>query len=119
MVFEITLISPLLGDTLRLFKRSLLAVFIVSTFAVAITLPIRGDQKPPSNNNWVESTLSSMTLDEKIGQLIIPATVGMFLTQDSDAFRQAKRDITEFHVGGYHMLGEENKLHEPAGAALF
>jgi len=86
---------------------------------VAITLPIRGDQKPPSNNNWVESTLSSMTLDEKIGQLIIPATIGMFLTQDSDAFRQAKRDITEFHVGGYHMLGEENKLHEPAGAALF
>lgn len=60
-----------------------------------------------------------MTLDEKIGQLIIPATVGMFLSQNSEAFQQAKRDITEFHVGGYHMLGEVNILHEPAGCALF
>ena len=60
-----------------------------------------------------------MTLDEKVGQLIIPATVGMFLSQDSEAFKQARRDITEFHVGGYHMLGEVNILHEPAGVALF
>jgi len=59
-----------------------------------------------------------MTLDEKVGQLIIPATVGMFLSQDSEAFAQARRDITEFHVGGYHMLGEVNILHEPAGVAL-
>src|SRR5262245_887145 len=59
-----------------------------------------------------------MSLDEKIGQLIIPATVGMFLSQDSDVFKQIKRDITEFHVGGYHMLGEVNTLREPAGVAL-
>jgi beta-N-acetylhexosaminidase len=67
---------------------------------------------------WVESTLASMSLDEKVGQLIIPATVGMFLAQDSDAFKQIKQDITEFHVGGYHMLGEVNTLHEPTGVAL-
>ena len=60
-----------------------------------------------------------MTLDEKIGQLIIPATIGMFLSQDSEVFQQARRDITKFHVGGYHMLGEVNILHEPAGVALF
>ena len=59
-----------------------------------------------------------MTLDEKIGQLIIPAKVGMFLAQDSETFQQIRRDITEFHVGGYHMLGEVNVLHEPAGVAL-
>src|SRR5262245_66423219 len=59
-----------------------------------------------------------MSLDEKIGQLIIPATVGMFLAQESDTFKQIKRDITEFHVGGYHMLGEVNTLREPTGVAL-
>src|SRR5262249_40092106 len=35
-----------------------------------------------------------------------------------DTFKQIKRDITEFHVGGYHMLGEVNNLHEPVDVAL-
>jgi beta-N-acetylhexosaminidase len=71
-----------------------------------------------TERTWVEKTLGSMTVDEKIGQLIIPAAVGMFLSQESEAFQQIKRDIIEFHVGGYHMLGEVNSLHEPAGVAL-
>src|SRR5262249_6682970 len=57
-------------------------------------------------DSWVDSTLNSMTLDEKIGQLIVPAVIGMFLSKDSDTFKQMARDVTEFHVGGYHMLGE-------------
>jgi beta-N-acetylhexosaminidase len=72
----------------------------------------------PNASAWVEKTLASMSVDEKIGQLIIPALVGMFLNQETEAFQQARRDITEFHVGGYHMLGEVNTLHEPAGVAL-
>src|SRR3989441_2472374 len=94
---------------------------MLSTSNVLASLPVNGAQKTKPaalEPNWVEKTLSSMTLDEKIGQLIIPATVGMFLTQDSETFQQVRRDITEFHVGGYHMLGEVNLLHEPAGVAL-
>jgi len=79
----------------------------------------QNSKRPVVERSWVEKTLASMTLDEKIGQLIIPATVGMFLNQDSEVFKQARRDVTEFHVGGYHMLGEVNILHEPAGVALF
>ena len=75
-------------------------------------------KRPSGGTSWVETTLASMTVDEKIGQLIIPAMVGMFLSQDSEAFQQARRDISDFHVGGYHMLGEVNNLHEPAGVAL-
>src|SRR5258708_21899554 len=67
---------------------------------------------------WVEATLASLTVDEKIGQLLIPAAVGAFLPESSAAFQEIKRDITEFHVGGYHMLGETNSLHEPADVAL-
>jgi beta-N-acetylhexosaminidase len=68
--------------------------------------------------SWVDKTLASMSLDEKVGQLIIPAVVGMFLSQDGDTFQQMKRHVTEFHVGGYHVLGDVNVLHEPAGVAL-
>ncbi|MBI3654514.1 MAG: hypothetical protein HY231_26080 [Acidobacteria bacterium] len=72
----------------------------------------------PVAPNWVDAQLAAMTLDEKIGQLIIPATVGMFLTENSEAFKEIQRDITQFHVGGYHMLGDVTTLHEPTGVAL-
>ncbi|HXG95279.1 MAG TPA: glycoside hydrolase family 3 N-terminal domain-containing protein [Blastocatellia bacterium] len=104
-------------------KKFLLVILILSTSNALASLPASAHQKPKAKSSateqsWVEKTLASMTLDEKIGQLIIPAMVGMFLSQDSDAFKQMKRDVTEFHVGGYHMLGEVDKLHEPAGVAL-
>jgi beta-N-acetylhexosaminidase len=94
---------------------------LLSSSNVLASLPSGNGQrpKPAAEKPWTEKMLASMTLDEKIGQLIIPATIGMFLSQDSEAFKQARRDITEFHVGGYHMLGEVNNLHEPAGVALF
>lgn len=97
----------------------LLALSVLDLFA-PLSINAYQKQKPKAKTeaSWVETTLVSMTLDEKVGQLIIPATVGMFLSQDSDTFQQVRRDITEFHVGGYHMLGEINILHEPAGVAL-
>lgn len=105
-------------------KRILLALLVLSTSNAFAGLPQTGQRKTdqqksePPASTWVEKTLASMSVDEKIGQLIIPALVGMFLNQETEAFQQARRDITEFHVGGYHMLGEVNTLHEPAGVAL-
>lgn len=104
-------------------KRAVVAFALLSLSNVFALLPANAAQKETSkpaalNPSWIEQTLASMTLDEKIGQLIIPAAVGMFLSQDSETFQQMRRDITEFHVGGYHMLGEVSILHEPAGVAL-
>lgn len=104
-------------------KRVVVAFALLSISNVFALLPANAAQKATSkpatlNQTWIEQTLASMTLDEKIGQLIIPAAVGMFLSQDSETFQQMRRDITEFHVGGYHMLGEVSILHEPAGVAL-
>jgi beta-N-acetylhexosaminidase len=100
-------------------KRSTLAVLAVLAISNVLSPAWGAAQKNAKNeSSWVDRTLGAMTVEEKIGQMIIPATVGMFMGQDSDTFRQIRRDITEFHVGGYHMLGEVNFLHEPAGVAL-
>jgi beta-glucosidase-like glycosyl hydrolase len=103
-------------------KRVLLALLLLSASNVFASLPAAGKQKKvepkAAAKSWVDATLGSMTVDEKVGQLIIPAAVGLFMSQDSDVYQQIRRDITEFHVGGYHMLGEVNNLHEPAGVAL-
>jgi beta-N-acetylhexosaminidase len=104
-------------------KRFFLALLVLSASNVLAPFDASGNQKKrvepkAAAKSWIDSTLASMTLDEKVGQLIIPAAVGLFMNQESDVYKQIRRDITEFHVGGYHMLGEVNTLHEPAGVAL-
>ena len=105
-------------------KRVLLVLLVLS-ISNAFALPPQAASKQKqkgrqdsSATSWVDKTLASMSLDERVGQLIIPAVIGMFMSQDGDAYQQIKRDITEFHVGGYHVLGDVNILHEPAGVAL-
>ncbi len=94
------------------------ALLLTLAFALLTASAFPSQSIKPSESPWVEKTLAAMTLDEKVGQLIIAAKVGMFLTEASDTFQEMRRDITQFHVGGYHMLGEVNILHEPAGVAL-
>ena len=102
-------------------KIILIALVALTVSSLPASMPASANQETQSTSAkaaWVEKTLASMSLDEKVGQLIIPATVGMFLSRESDTFKQIRRDIVEFHVGGYHMLGEVNAIHEPVGAAL-
>ena len=55
------------------------------------------------NARWVERTLRSMTLDQKIGQMLTArASTGAFRALDSEELEGMRRAITEFHVGGVH-----------------
>ncbi|HEY9231468.1 MAG TPA: glycoside hydrolase family 3 N-terminal domain-containing protein [Blastocatellia bacterium] len=108
---------------MRTIKTLLLALLVLSVSNVFAAPLADSRQKAkarpaPAVRSWVETTLASLSLDEKIGQLIIPATVGMFLTESSEAYQQMRRDIDQFHVGGYHLLGDVNAMHEPGGVAL-
>jgi beta-N-acetylhexosaminidase len=59
----------------------------------------------PAEQAWVEKTLSRMTLDEKIGQLLFPVAHGGFTNLSSAAFEEIRGNIQKFHVGGYHLEG--------------
>ncbi len=49
---------------------------------------------------WADRELKRMTVEQKIGQLISVAVNATFLNQDSDAFRELKRQVEQNHVGG-------------------
>lgn len=49
---------------------------------------------------WADRELKRMTIQQKIGQLISVAVNATFLNQDSDAFRELKRQVEHNHVGG-------------------
>jgi beta-N-acetylhexosaminidase len=56
---------------------------------------------------WVDSTLGKMTLDEKIGQVIIGGADSDFTNVRSNKFQEIRNNITRYHVGGYHAFGGE------------
>jgi beta-glucosidase-like glycosyl hydrolase len=54
---------------------------------------------------WVSRTLQKMTLDEKVGQLIVPSLESRYLSSDSDAFEALAALARDYHVGGFHLFG--------------
>ena len=50
--------------------------------------------------NWADKELRRLSLDEKIGQLISIGVNATFLNQDSDAFKELRRQVEVNHVGG-------------------
>ncbi len=75
--------------------------------SASASLPDAGPNAPLDRaaEKWVAQTLKSMTLDEKIGQLLFPSFNAVFTSADSDVFEKKIRLAREFHVGGFHTFG--------------
>ncbi|MBI3402868.1 MAG: hypothetical protein HY048_15750 [Acidobacteria bacterium] len=58
-----------------------------------------------AGEQWVAQTLKKLTLDEKVGQLIVPAFESNYLSTDSDTFDALTKLVREYHVGGFHVFG--------------
>src|SRR5690242_18744027 len=58
-----------------------------------------------AGDKWVEDTLRRMTVDEKVGQLIVPAIDSTYLATDTEEFQRLAKDVTTLHVGGFHVFG--------------
>ena len=54
---------------------------------------------------WVTRTVAKMTLDEKIGQMLVPAFDSTYLPSDSDKFEEMTRWVREQRVGGFIAFG--------------
>jgi len=56
-----------------------------------------------SDVNWVEQTLQSMTLDQKIGQMILMTFGPNYMSDSSKAWQTIRNNIINKHVFGYHI----------------
>src|SRR6266436_3046424 len=55
----------------------------------------------PAANDWVDSTLRKMSVEEKIGQLLFTTYHGSFTAKDAPAYQQILHDVNDLHVGGF------------------
>ncbi|HXH07216.1 MAG TPA: glycoside hydrolase family 3 N-terminal domain-containing protein [Vicinamibacterales bacterium] len=54
---------------------------------------------------WVRETLRRLTLDEKIGQLLVPSLNSSFTSVDSEEFERLRHLVHDLHIGGIHVFG--------------
>jgi len=89
-------------------NRYLAAVLVLAVLCLSAPvgaqapLKIRPYKREPSRDalKWANDTLRKMSLEEKIGQLISVGVNATFLNQDSDPYRELKRQIENNKVGG-------------------
>ncbi len=57
------------------------------------------------DHRWPDSTLSFLTLEEKIGQLFVVELVASYSHHDSPSYQYALEMVRKFHVGGFLLAG--------------
>jgi beta-N-acetylhexosaminidase len=85
------------------------------TFAASVLL--RAQTPPPAlvpadkaAVKWVEDTIKKMTLDDKVGQMIVSALDSTYLSSDSAEFEKLAQKVTQLKVGGFHVFGGTERV---------
>ena len=79
------------------------------------------------DEKWVRQTIQSLTLDEKIAQLIVLSTNAVFMNRESEEFRRLRHQIVENRIGGLILSRSQvwatsmltNRLQQMAKVPLF
>jgi beta-N-acetylhexosaminidase len=58
-----------------------------------------------AGEKWVQATMGRMSLEDKVGQLLVSSFQSSFLSSDSDAFDQLVKAVRDHRVGGFHVFG--------------
>ena len=56
--------------------------------------------KGKSNENWVENQLVSMSIEQKVGQMMVIGFRPKFYNQKNPQFDRFENQIKNYHVGG-------------------
>jgi beta-N-acetylhexosaminidase len=85
--------------------RAVLLALIVLTPAAAARQSKSPLDVDRAGEKWVEGTLRKMTLEEKVGQMLVSSFHSNFMSTDSDEFDRLVKAVHEVRVGGFHVFG--------------
>jgi beta-N-acetylhexosaminidase len=78
--------------------RLLIALVLLTAVCASAAPPVHLDRK---GEKWAASTLRKMTLEEKIGQMIMVWAHAQFLNTESPEYLQMCEEMRAYHVGGF------------------
>jgi len=65
-----------------------------------------------AGEKWIRASLASMSLDDKVGQMLVSSFGSDFLPTDTDAFDTLAKTVREQHIGGFHVFGGSEPVPE-------
>jgi len=84
-------------------------VLALAACAVAAALsaqaPATAQKLDADAEKWVAATLKKMTLDDKVGQLLVSSFGSEFMSTDSREYEALVKSIHEYRIGGFHVFG--------------
>src|ERR1700745_2085361 len=89
---------------MRLRSFSALLIFLLILPAFSKTkyqpLPVRLDR---DGEKWAEKTVKKLSLEEKVGQVLMVCTRAQFLTVNSPEYVQIRDNMNKYHIGSFAM----------------
>src|SRR3954466_8613237 len=94
-------------------SRSLIVILIISIFSLggsilpAIAQQTRQQSFAPAEKawKWADKRLTKMTVEEKVGQVIQIGINARFANQNSDFFKELRRQVVDNKIGGVIFFG--------------
>ncbi len=83
-------------------------VLLLTLVACATGLAAQGP--PPvvldrAATRWIEDTFKRMTLDDKVGQLVMPGVDSTYLATETEAFETIRNQVRDLRLGGVIVFG--------------
>ena len=86
------------------------AVLAAALVVTALTVAQAPQGLDREAEKWVQSTLKKMSIEEKVGQMIVPSFQSTFMSTDSAEFDGLVRAVHEQKVGGFHVFGGSERV---------
>jgi beta-N-acetylhexosaminidase len=80
-------------------------VVVVPTAQSPVAAPLDRDAQ-----RWVDTTFKKLTLDEMVGQVLMPRFASVYTSSDSDVYDQLTSLIQNAHIGGVIGFGGEEPV---------
>ncbi|MBA3298060.1 MAG: glycoside hydrolase family 3 protein [Acidobacteria bacterium] len=82
-----------------------------AVLATTVFVPAQA-QRPieKDGEKWVQATLKKMTVEEKVGQMLVSSFQSTFMSTDSEAFDELVKAVHEYKVGGFHVFGGSERV---------
>jgi beta-N-acetylhexosaminidase len=86
---------------------ALTATVVATALSLSLLVQHAAPPKPSGDDaqKWVQTTLRRMTVEEKVGQMLVSSFQSSFLSTDSKAFEDLARAVRDYHLGGFHVFG--------------
>jgi beta-N-acetylhexosaminidase len=92
-------------------KRTLAALICA---AAVVTLAGQAPADPRTldaeGEKWVGATLKKMSLDDKVGQLLVSSFGSEYISTDSPEYDALVKSIHDYRIGGFHVFGGTERI---------